>query len=198
MMRCPSNDSKGKLVVENILYQIATGGGIREPVGLIDPNNLMNGIIQFDHNKPSNEARSNIQCLLDFKKDTFYQGQANQNAFIIIGLPPFMKVKLTSYKLIAPPKLPDRTVEGSLKGWDLFGANSWEEIQSGNSFRIHSVTDDRNLQRASSEHVYNVDLKDDKYFRYFKLLITAKNYQNNLEISLSGIDLSGNIIICRE
>ena len=198
MMRCPNEGCKKELVVENILEKIATGGGLRTKVPLINPNKFDEGVIRFDHVKSTNEAKANVQALLDFDTKTFYHGQAAQNAFIILGLPPFMKVKLTKYKLGAPPKLQDRTSKGGLKSWALYGSNDWEEIHTGTCPRIHSCQDDQKLSAAEAVDTFDVDSPENDYFRYFKLMITNTNHQSTLEILLSVIDFTGNIIISRE
>lgn len=200
MMKCPTRECKNDLVVENILFKIATGGGLRSEsaVPLIDPNNFANGIIRFDQSSAGNDAKSDVQSLLDFKKETYYHNKTNKDPYFIIGLPPFMKVRLTSYKLIAPPKLSDRTAQGGSKNWDFFGSNDWNEIRTGNPTKIHSAVSDMKLHEASSEGIYNVELGDDQYFRYFKFASTGQNHQGSPEIFLSGFDISGNIIICRE
>lgn len=199
MMRCPNEECKSKLEVENILEKISTGGGLRSPEPLINPNKFDEGIIRFDHTKSSNEAKTNVQNLLDFNPNTFYHGQGAQNSFIILGLPPFMKVKLTKYKLIAPTRLPDRTAEGGLKSWELFGSNDWEEIHSGNCHKLDTHTQvDQTLKNSGDVGIYDINSPENDYFRYFKIMSTGFNHQNTLEILLAGIDFTGNIIISRE
>lgn len=200
MMRCPTSDCKNNLIVENILYQIATGGGLRnaDAVPLIDPSNLENGIIRFEHSKVSGSSDSDVQNLLDFKKETYYHNRVTKDPFFIIGLPSFMKVRLTKYKLIGPPQLSDRKTQGGPKNWEFFGSNDWDEIKNRNPQRIDLISNDTNLREPNAEHDYEVTQNDDQYYRYFKFVSTGMNHQGSLEIFLSGIDLTGNIIICRE
>lgn len=200
MMRCPTRQSKNDLIVEDVLYKIATGGGKRSAnaVALIDPVKFDNGIIRFYQSEVGNDIKSNVHCLLDFKKDTYYHNKTTQGPYFIIGLPSFMKVRLTSYKLTAPKYTDNRTLQGGPKSWDIFGSNNWNDIKSGNPIKIQSINGDMNLRAAGSEHRYEVDLDDDQYFRYFKFQSTGQNHQTTLEIDLAGFDISGNVITCRD
>lgn len=198
MMECPSDDCRNNLIVHNILHEIATGGGLRSEtaVPLIDPNHFDNGIIRFDQSKMGNDSRSGVEHLLDFNNETFYRNKTTQEAFFIIGLPPFMKVRLTKYLLRAPPKIPQYSLQGGPKSWDLFGSNDWNEIQNGTPVKIHSANSDMNLRAAGAEYEY--ECNSDQYFRYFKFALTGSNHQNTNEIILSRFDITGNIITCRE
>ncbi|KAK8898482.1 hypothetical protein M9Y10_000772 [Tritrichomonas musculus] len=194
MIRCPKEDWKNDLQVKDIFEKIATAGGTRPPVPIINPNNFNNGLIRFDQPDKANDTLTKVEHIFDFRNDTYYDGPSINNAFVIFGFPEFMKVKLTSYKIIAPPKRHDVNSEGGLKSWDLFGSNDWEDIRTNSTHKIDWHKNDQSLFKANSVGVYNINSQENDYFRYFKICATGTSHQNNNNIILGGIDFTGNII----
>ena len=184
-------------VVEDIIYKLATHGGqLATPEMPINTEAPEKGLIGFDCMKSSAKEKFPITNLFDFRKDTYYSSPPRDNAYVLIMLPPFLKANLTSYKLGAPPKIKDQTLQGGIKSWVLIGSNDLEEIKGSNAFTIDSVSSDLFLEKPETVHVYNV--KPSNYFRYFKLVMTGPNHVNNKSIILSSFDISGKLIISRD
>ena len=187
-MKCPS--SKCNSVVENILYQIATGGGSFKPSCIVNTKEPETSLIEVDQKSSNNSSNSHIiDNLFDFSNDTYYIGPSLDNSYITITLPPFLKVNLTSYTLTAPPRL-NQTGQGGIKSWKVYGYN-----QANNEVLLDNVNNDSNLSHPSSTHTYEVRYNENQYFRSFKILNAGPNHQNNQSIILSGFDISGNLII---
>lgn len=188
-MKCPSTPCD--FVVENILRQIATGGGILpEPSNLIDIENPSQSLIEYDQTKSMNSNSGNsIKNLFDFNDNTFYIGPSLDNSYVTITLPSFLKVNLTSYELKAPPHL-DRSEQGGIKSWKIYGFN-----QKDNKVLLDVVDDNNDLSRPSSSKKFIVKNKENQYFRSFQILNAGPNHQSNKSIILSGFDISGNLII---
>ena len=195
MMRCPTENCNERLVVNDILRNIATGGGLRpiDSVSLIDPKDFDNGIIRFDQSSSNKNKPEEAPFLLDFKPDTYYHNVTPQNPFFILGLPPFMKAKLTSYKLFPPS-----VANSGPKNWILYGSNDWTNIRNGNPHQIDKQSNNNDLKDTNEAKEFFVNSDDNQYYRYFKFESTGENLARNNEINLGGIDFSGNIVICQE
>lgn len=186
-MKCPSISCD--CVVENILYQIATGGGtLKEPAELINLNDSSLGLIDYDQTK-SNFRNDQIKNLFDFNPETFYIGPSLENSYVTITLPPFLKVNLTSYELRGPKKM-DRNEQGGIKSWKIYGFN-----QSENKVLLDAVDNNNDLSSPYSSKKFVVKNNENQYFRNFQILNSGLNHQNNQSIILSGFDISGNLII---
>lgn len=187
-MKCPSKECN--YVVEDILLKISTGGGIDEPSCLIDFEKSSNGLIGFDQIKSSNyNNSSSIVNLFDFKLDTFYVSAPLENSYFTITLPPFLKVRLTSYKMISPPDTSDRTAVGGIKSWKIVGFN-----QKNEKIDLDTRINNEDLRKPSA--VARFDVKpNDFYFRNFQVINTGLNHQNNQSIILAGFDISGTLLI---
>lgn len=204
MLTCPNLQNKSELVIKNILRHIASGGAAQDhseaPLNpLIDPKNLDDGVIRFYSSYSVKDHPAS--CLFDFSRKTYYQNTDLKDRFFVIGFPPFMKVKLTSYTLYGPPEIPNRTAQGGPKNWEIYASNDWDDIikNGSSSVSIHRVPKDMNLQGPNKSFEYCLNLNDDQYYRYFKFVAISEQHSGDSFIYLSGIDFSGNIqITCDE
>ena len=206
VMKNPSQECN--LIVNNILYQLSTGGGLRDPIPLINLSKPEESLIEYEDRPQSNSEinhtieylfNPNIEAENQHSQDPkFYNGSLVNNQFLIIGLPPFLKVKLTSYRIRAPPLVKNSRAKGGLRSWNIYGGNSIEEISDTlNAHEIHSVKEDSQLENPNSEATYTVD-NQTEYYRYFKIKNDGRNNQGNNALLLSAFYISGCIQICKE
>lgn len=176
------------LTIENVIHKLATGGGVREAVNVISQG-LITCVAEAARD------RNTIEDLFSYDPEKSFLSAAKADASIIIGLPPFLRLQLTSYVLGAPPKREGVRAEGSMSGWHLQGSNdennftTFLDIQDGNT----------DLQRGASEKVFPVANSDQQgFYRYFKLTQKGTNHQGNTSIILQRIDFSGKLTIVRD
>lgn len=204
MLRCPTPGCNNNLVVKDILRKIhasiASNGENQNnsDFSLINDKKFNDGVIKFDQSQfDLRDSNNSPRCLLDFKNETYYHNLSSNQAHFIIGLPPFMRVKLTSYKLRGPPKIGQRDKQGGPKSWVIDASNDWDKIKN-DAVRIHAVQNDTHLKNPDDEHEFDVELEDDQYYRYFKFTLNGENHQGEFGIYLSCFDISGVIEICEE
>lgn len=162
------------LIVHNIFERIATGGGLSDPTPLIndDPEK---SLIQFQH------GDSKKIPLLHLTDD--YESPSN---FIKIELPPFMKVKPTSFTL----KSPSNT--GGIKNFQIIGAN---DLNFNGSSILYSVQNAKELKNPNS--LLEIPISTQEYFSCFQIQCT-ENFQGNNHVLFSQFDISGHILINKQ
>jgi hypothetical protein len=167
-------------ILTNIFERLATAGGMRPFT-----NPALTGIISVDivphPEEPVGESEFGVYRAFDGNEQTFYRSASATSRLIQIGLPPFLKVKLTSYTIGAPVP--------SLKSWKLEAAadskGPWELIDA--------QTVSSELNGKGKKATFQVDGKD--YFRYFRLEQVDQNHQGNLSIHWRTIDISGIVVV---
>lgn len=198
------------LVVENILLKMSQGGGIhdRKPINLIDPNPEKSILTFGQSTLPGSIKYETIQYLFDPNVDSYnaenpdnphyFSTDSLSESFLIIGLPSYMKVNLKSYKLKAPPYLPHQKAQGGPQSWSIYGSNNWtpstQERKEDNWKKLDIQIENTDLAEPSAEHVFMVD-QSNNFYRFFKIKNDGKNHQENFALSLSGFDISGNVVI---
>lgn len=162
------------LIVNNIFKQIATGGGLSGPTPLIneDPEQ---SLIQFQH------GGSKKFPLLHLEDD--YE---SPSSFIKIELPPFMKVKPTSFT----PKSPSTT--GGIKNFQIIGSN---DLSFNGSSILYSVQNAKELQNPNS--LFEIQISTQEYFSCFQIQC-SENFQGNNHVLFSQFDVSGHILINKQ
>jgi len=113
-IKTPSKQDLCNLVIDNILDKIATSGGSRDPVNIYKYN-----LIKVESDESQNYK---LDLLFDGKDSTYYVSQPKQDSHITISLPPFLRLRLTSYFLQGPPKLQQRA-QGGPSSWAVYGSN---------------------------------------------------------------------------
>jgi len=175
------------LIVEDIIYQLATAGGTRDAV-----NPMEEGLITA---VPSSELPDHRLCdMFSFQPGKYWLSQATQSQYVTITLPPFLKAHVVSYKLRGPPRAEGRKAQGGISSWTLYASNDEKNFQTTLDIR----TENKDLLEADSVAVFPVTSEQPGYYRCFRLVNTGVNHQNNLSIFLAGFDLTGKLIICRE
>ncbi|KAH0787361.1 hypothetical protein GPJ56_008713 [Histomonas meleagridis] len=182
----PSTQNESDLIVENIIEKIATSGGSQEYL-----NPLQYNLIFAEASNPSSKKEFDILNLFDFKETSYFVSSPSQNTSIIIGLPHFLKVKLTSYTLWGPPKL-NQKAQGGPSSWALYGSND------KSNFKINLDTQASNKDLEREDAVATFKVSDPGYYRYFKFVMTGTNHINNLSIYLKRFDISGILIISKQ
>lgn len=180
------------LRIENIIEKIATAGGTRKYI-----NPMTNGLITVESLSDSSKQENKLTMLFEEGIENYFVSASQQGQWIIIGLPPFLRLQVTSYTLGAPPEKQNVRAQGGLASWHLQGSNDKEQY----STTIDNVNDNKDLAEGGAVHTFKVPIKPNQpveFFRYFKLTQTSSNHQLNGSIYLSKIDFSGNLIISRD
>lgn len=189
-VRRPSTDIN--LQIENVIEKISTAGGTRKYM-----NPMTNGLISVESLSDSSKHENKLNMLFEEGIENYFVSASQQGQWIIIGLPPFLRLQVTSYTLGAPPEKAGIRAKGGLASWHLQGSNDKEQF----STTIDNINDNKDLAEGGAIHTFNVPIKPNQpaeFFRYFKLTQTGTNHQLNGSIYLSKIDFSGNLIISRD
>ena len=166
----PSN--KPDLIIKNIFNNMATASGTRPFV-----NPLVGHLISCSNREKI--LKDETANLFDGNLDTSFTANPSREEFLLIRLPPFLRLKLTSYTIGSPKS------SGGLKEWTIFGTN--DEVKYT---VIHQVKDDTHLSVHGVTHNYTISNPPDEFFNAFKI-VTASNHSSNLSFIASTLDFDG-------
>jgi hypothetical protein len=191
-VRNPSQEPD--LVVEDIIYSLATAGGTREPV-----NPLTEGLISAAASSELQDQSHRLPELFNFKRAPgqpapYYMSNSTAGQWITISLPPFLKAQVVSYKLKAPPRVEGKKAQGGISSWNLQASDDLKNFQ----VTLDIQTENKDLQNVDAVAVFPVRSDQKGFYRHFRLTNAGQNHQNNLSIFLAGFDITGKLIICRE
>lgn len=170
------------IVVNDILNNLATANGTREFMNPLAVNVIKAWI---DPQDPQ-ISQQGILNLFDGNPLTYLEA-SSMNHSIIIQLPSWLRVRMTSYKISSPNN------KGGIKTWTIYGSNDlskWELISS--------VVDDDKLSYPQVENTYPVDEHcPNLYFNSFKIS-TKTNHNNGKTFIASSFDFSGKVTLNQE
>lgn len=168
------------LRVEDVIQTLATANGTREYLNPIETKLIS---VASSPAFPKKEL-GNIFTGKKNPKETVFQTMPGENNYALIGLPDFLKINISSYKV----RSADRNWPLS---WVLEGSNdkdNWTTID------IKSGAND--LSGAFKEVSFDVEQKG--FYRYFKITQKGQNSNGNLQFLLTAFDISGNVKIVEQ
>jgi hypothetical protein len=183
-IRKPSQEPS--LIVEDVIQKLATAGGTREPVNPKEANLITATASSETPDHP-------LTHLFSVSVKEFFMSNSTQGQFIVVSLPPFLRLQLTSYRLGAPPKEENKKAVGGIGSWHLEGSNDVKNFQES----LDEQSENRDLMDPEAVHVFPIADSHKEFYQHFKLTNDGQNHQNNLSILLSAFDLSGVLVICK-
>ena len=142
----------------------------------------------FESSKPVTSS-NNIPELFSDNPDHYYQSQTAEPAYITIALPPFLRVKLTSYKVGVPTQQGQR--KGGLASWLVFGSEDDKDY-----VLLDNRSDNQDLREPGVICTFDVTQPSEKYFRYIRLQNNGPTHIGQHRIIASAFDITGRLIIC--
>lgn len=182
--------SEVNMKIENVIEKLATTGGTRPYI-----NPMLSQLIQVESLSETLTTSQKLFQLFEKGIENCFVSQASQNQYIIVSLPPFLKLQVTSYKLGSPPEIKGRKSNGGMMSWLIQGSNDKSNFVN----TIDNVVDNKDLADPGIIHEFQIPHdKVQGFYNHFKITQTANNHQNNASIYLSFLDFSGNLIISSE
>ena len=164
---------------DNIIYLLATAGNTREYV-----NPCTKGLVTVTCD--GGIRLHPVEHVFSDNPEEFFQSASKPNTFLVVTLPPFLRVCLTKYTLQGPPKL------GGMRSWTLEVSKDGEQW-----VEVASERGRPELEGPSKRATFVLE-KRTPPVRFFKLTNRDQNFANYHAMLLAGFDVSGEVQLCLE